>query len=75
MKDTYKEGFDDGYGAGEQIGYDRGDQDGYSRGEYNMLKKLVEKKWQGGKDAGTIAEELETERELVERIISQIEEH
>lgn len=75
MKDTYKEGFDDGYGAGEQIGYDRGEQDGYSRGEYNMLKKLVEKKWQGGKDAGTIAEELETERELVERIISQIEEH
>lgn len=61
MKDTYKEGFEDG------------EQAGYSRGEYGLLEKQIRKKLQKGKDAATIAEELEEDLALVQKIMEQIQ--
>ncbi|MCI9149578.1 MAG: hypothetical protein HFI42_03630 [Lachnospiraceae bacterium] len=69
MRDTYKEGYDEG----KQAGYSEGKQAGYSEGEQAILEKLVQRKLQQGKKAEVIAQELELEIEVVRKIMTRTE--
>ena len=77
MRDTYKEGYDEGkqagYSEGKQAGYSEGKQAGYSEGEQAILEKLVQRKLQQGKKAEVIAQELELEIEVVRKIMTRTE--
>ncbi len=81
MRDTYKEGYEEGERAGEQIGYSKGEQAGYSKGEqagynkgkqtgYNeLLDELIGKKLESGKNDKEISEELGVDIRVVEKRI------
>ncbi|MCI8282982.1 MAG: hypothetical protein HFI76_15220 [Lachnospiraceae bacterium] len=64
MRDTYKEG--------EEEGYKRGKQEGYRKGKYAQLELMVRKKLQRGQSVATIAEALEEGPEVIEKIIDQM---
>ena len=70
-RSIYREGYEDG----ETEGYSRGEQAGYSKGEqigrYSLLEEMVLKKFQRGKDATVIAEELEVDLDVVEEMIEK----
>lgn len=88
MKTVYNEGYEEGeqagYNRGEQVGYHKGEQAGYSKGEQNgykkgeqagernLLERKVRKKWEQGKAAPVIAEELDEELAVVEELLSSI---
>ena len=64
MRDTYKEG--------EEEGYKKGEQTGYRKGKYAQLERQVRKKLQKGQTIAMIAEALEEESEVIETIIDTI---
>ncbi|MCI8281125.1 MAG: hypothetical protein HFI76_05405 [Lachnospiraceae bacterium] len=74
MRDTYKEGEEEGYKKGEKEGYRKGELTGYQKGKYAQLELQVRKKLQRGQTVGMIAEALEEEPEVIEKIIDQMEE-
>ena len=58
-------------------GYEKGEQAGFQRGEHTgrqeLLETQVRKKLQRGKDAVSIADDLETEIDIIEKIIRTIQ--
>ena len=68
MRGIYKEGEEAGY----QKGYSKGEEDGYRKGESELLVKLVRQKLERGKSIPVIAEELETEVAVIEKIAERI---
>ncbi len=88
MRDTYKEGYEEGEAAGyskgkrvgEHSGYRKGEADGYKKGEhigeqngYNkLLDELIEKKLNSGKNVQKIAQELEMDVSIVEERIRSL---
>ncbi len=73
MRDTYKEGYEEGeaagYSKGEQAGYNKGKQTGYNE----LLDELIGKKLSRGKTIPEIAEELEVDVSIVEERIPSSE--
>ena len=61
-----------GFTKGEQAGFTKGEQIGFTKGEQHLLEAQVRKKLQRGKDAASIAGELETETGVIETIIARI---
>ncbi len=72
MRTLYREGYEDGFDKGEQAGFSRGEQAGFDRGEQNLLERMIHKKLQRGKDAAAIAEELETDVDVVRKIMEKL---
>ncbi len=70
MRDTYKEGYEEGeaagYQKGEQIGYLQGEQVGEQNGYNKLLDAQIKKKLNRGKSVKEIAEELEIDSHTVE---------
>lgn len=64
MRDTYKEGYEEG----EQIGYSKGEQAGRDA----LLEEQVWKKLERGKTIEVIAEELEQEIAVVKQVVERI---
>ena len=64
------------YREGEQAGFQRGEQAGFQKGEragrQELLEMQVRKKLQRGKDAASIADELEADAGVIEEIIQRI---
>lgn len=61
MRDTYREGYEDG------------EQAGYSKGEQAMLETLIQRKLRQGKVAEVIAQELELEIVKVREVIHKLQ--
>ncbi len=72
MRTLYQEGKEAGFREGELAGFERGEQAGLEKGEQHLLETLVRKKMLRGKDAATIAEELETGPGVIEETIRRI---
>ena len=76
MKLLYREGEQAGFQRGEQAGFQRGEQAGFQKGEragrQELLEMQVRKKLQRGKDAASIADELEADAGVIEEIIQRI---
>lgn len=72
MRSIYEDGEEAGYRRGEQDGYQKGEQNGYRKGEADLLAKMVRQKLERGKSISVIAEELETEVSVIEKIADKI---
>lgn len=68
MRTLQREGYEDG----EKAGFDRGEPAGLDRGRQDLLKQLVQKKIRHGKTAATIAEEPETDADVIREIMDQL---
>ncbi len=67
MRDTYKEGYDEG----ERDGYDKGERDGYDKGERDgceLIKKIY-KAYIKGESIEVIAKECNIPVSQVEKIL------
>ena len=60
------------YEAGRQDGIEIGRQDGIEIGRQELLKSKVEKKWKKGKTIEQIADDLEEEVIIIQRIIEAL---
>lgn len=65
----------DAYRDGEKAGIEQGLKQGLKQGEMLMLISMVNKKMQKGKSIEEIAEDLEEDRETIEKIVKVIEEN
>ena len=65
----------DAYRDGEKAGIEQGLKQGLKQGEMLMLISMVNKKIQKGKSIEEIAEDLEEDRETIEKIAKVIEEN
>ena len=71
-RDGYEDGKRNGEIEGEKRGERRGEKRGEKRGEEKKLYSLVEKKLARGKSAEEIADALEEDLSVVQRIISEL---
>ena len=62
-----------GFERGDKLGFERGNKLGFERGEYDKLCQLVQKKLKKGKLPSVIADELEEEPSVIEKIIREID--
>ena len=71
-KAEYEAGRQDGIEIGRQDGIEIGRQDGIEIGKQELLKSKVEKKWKKGKTIEQIADDLEEEVIIIQRIIEAL---
>ena len=71
-KAEYEAGRQDGIEIGRQDGIEIGRQDGIEIGKQELLKSKVEKKWKKGKTIEQIADDLEEEVIIIQRIIESL---
>ena len=65
----------DAYRDGEKAGMEKGIEQGMQQGEMTKLISMVNKKMQKGKSIEEIVEDLEEDRETIEKIVKVIEEN
>ena len=67
MRDTYREGFDDGekagFDKGEKAGFDKGEKAGFDKGQHDVLEK-INGMLASGKSISVIVKELEEEMDI-----------
>ena len=71
-KAEYEAGRQNGIEIGRQDGIEIGRQDGIEIGKQELLKSKVEKKWKKGKTIEQIADDLEEEVIIIQRIIESL---
>lgn len=71
-KAEYEAGRQDGIEIGRQDGIEIGRQDGIEIGKKELLESQVEKKWKKGKTIEQIADDLEEEVIIIQRIIEAL---
>ena len=71
-KAEYEAGRQDGIEIGRQDGIEIGRRDGIEIGKQELLKSKVEKKWKKGKTIEQIADDLEEEVIIIQRIIEAL---
>mgnify|MGYP000087377898 FL=1 len=74
-RSVYPDGYEDGVREGEISGFTKGEEAGLRKGQAqgreDALRELAQKKAPQGKDVATIAAELETDVEIIARLLEK----
>lgn len=68
-----KEGYESGYEGGFEDGFEDGFVDGYKKGNMDYLKSQIQKKLKKGHSAAQIAELLEEDLSVIEKLVEEIQ--